>query len=145
MLMSLLKRKTKVEYVPVMYSKDWANAGAEIERLGRQLDAVRLAKATSKRKSWAKKHWTQSEQILLRKWKQSIRLNQVGLRQAVKENPTHSIDYGWWEPAEEVVMAFPLFDNLCRIMLDATGNTNLDRAWEMAKEEKLQKARQGLA
>lgn len=144
--MSLLRKKTKVEYVPVMYSKDWAHAGDEIERLGRQLDAVRDAKKRcTKRNSWAKKHWAQTEQILLRKWKQTIRLQSVGLRQAVKDNPNHKISYDWWEPSEEVAVSIPLFDNLGRMLMDQVGNTNYDRAWELAKEEKLQKARQGLA
>ena len=144
--MFLSRKKTKVEYVPVMYSKDWAHAGDEIERLGRQLDAVRDAKKRcTKRNSWAKKHWAQTEQIILRKWKQSIRLQSVGLRQSVKDSPYNKIDYSWWEKSEELPVSIPLFDNLGRMLMDATGNTNLERSWEMAKEEKLQKARQGLA
>lgn len=143
--MFLSRKKIKVEYVPLMHSKDWSYAGDEIERLGRQLDAVRDAKKRSKRKSWAKKHWTQLEAILLRKWKQSVRLQSVGLRQAVKDSPYNKIDYTWWEKAEEVPMGIPLFDNLSRMLMDYTGNTDYNRAWEMAREEKLQKARLGLA
>jgi hypothetical protein len=139
-------RKTESKPESIVYTKDWANAGAEIERLGKQLDAVRGARKMAKRNSWAKKHWGQTEQILLRKWKQTISLHKLGLRQSVKEDPNRHIDYSWWENAEEMPLTFPLLDNLCRMMQDATaGNTNLDRAWEMAREEKLQKARQGLA
>ena len=144
-MLKFLSRKTKTEYVVPMFYKDWSNAGAEIERLGKQLDAVRSVKKAAKRNSWAKKHWSQTEQILLRKWKQSIRLHNVGLRQAGKVDIGPKVSYDWWEPAEEVPMTFPFFDNVCRMMMDAAGNTNYDRAWEMAREEKLQKARRGLA
>ena len=43
-------------------------------------------------------------------------------------------------------MDIPLFGSMGSWLQDKiAGNTNLDRAWEMAREEKLQKARQGLA
>jgi hypothetical protein len=141
-------RKAKTEFVPIgQFSKDWANAGAEVERLGQRLDAVRLAKKMAKRNSWAKKHWAQSEQIILRKWKQSVRLHTVGLRQAGTVDLRPKIDYSWWEGSEEVVMRFPVIDAISNWIQSKVGFTsaNFDRAWEMAKEEKLQKARQGLA
>ena len=138
-------KKPNTEFVSLYHSKDWANAGAEIDRLGRQLDAVRQSKKAAKRNSWAKKHWTQTEQILLRKWKQTIRLQNVGLRQSVLAKPRPNIDYSWWEPSYEPGVSMPLFDNLTRWVVEKTETVNLTRAWEMAKEEKLQKARQGLA
>jgi hypothetical protein len=140
-------RKTKTEFVSLEHTKDWANAGAEIERLGQRLDAVRIAKKASKRNSWAKKHWTQAEQIILRKWKQSVRLHSVGLRQAGKMDTGPQIDYTWWEPSYEVVMRFPILDSLSEWLANKAGNTSasLERAWAMAQEQKLQKARQGLA
>ena len=138
-------KKATTEFVSLYHTKDWAHSGAEIERLGRQLDAVRQSKKAAKRGSWAKKHWSQTEQILLRKWKQTIRLQHVGLRQAVLAKPGPDIDYSWWEPSYETAVNIPLLDNLTRWVVDKTESVNLTRAWEMAKEEKLQKARQGLA
>lgn len=138
------RKKTRTEYTP-MYSKDWTNSGAEIERLGLRLDAVRDAKRRSKRNSWAKRHWSQTEQIMLRKWKQTIRLRHVGLRQEGKINLGPKIDYGWWEDAEENHVNLPLFDWFYRYISEKVASPDLDRAWEMAREEKLQKARQGLA
>jgi hypothetical protein len=55
------------------------------------------------------------------------------------------IDYDWWEKAEEIPVGIPLFDNISRMLMDASGNTDLQRSWENAREEKLQKARLGLA
>jgi hypothetical protein len=140
-------RKVKTEYVSLVFSKDWSNAGAEIERLGKRLDAVRQARKGAKRNSWAKKHWTQTEQIILRKWKQGVRLRGIGLRQAGKFDSGPKIDYSWWEGTEEISMRFPVLDAISQLLTEKFGfaSPNLDRAWEMAKEEKLQKARQGLA
>ena len=141
-------RKTKTEFVPIgEYAKDWANAGAEIDRLGQRLDAVRVAKKAAKRNSWAKKHWTQTEQIILRKWKQSVRLRSVGLRQAGKVDMGPKISYDWWEGSYEVAMRFPIIEMISLWISDKAGlsSPNLERAWAMAQEEKLQKARQGLA
>ena len=146
-MLKFLSRKTNTEDKPVVYSKDWANAGAEIERLGKQLDAVRDAKKASKRNSWAKKHWSQTEQILLRKWKQSVRLHSVGLRQAGRVDFGPKVSYDWWEGSYEVAMRFPVIDSIGNWLQDKFGNSNgnLERAWAMAQEQKLQKARQGLA
>jgi hypothetical protein len=55
------------------------------------------------------------------------------------------VDMSWWEPSYEPGVSFPLFDNLIFWLEDKTRTTNYDRIWEIAKEEKLQKARQGLA
>jgi hypothetical protein len=141
-------RKPKTEFVNTgeAYVKHWANSAYEIELLGNRLDAVRAAKKRAKRNSWAKKHWTQAEAIMLRKWKMTVRLKDVGLIQKGKKDPFRTtVSYDWWENAEEVPMTFPLFDSFSRMLQDKFGNTNLDRAWEMARNESLQKARQGLA
>jgi hypothetical protein len=44
-------------------------------------------------------------------------------------------------------MRFPVIDSIGNWLQDKFGNSNgnLERAWAMAQEQKLQKARQGLA
>jgi len=142
-------RKPKTEYInsSEAYVKHWANSSYEIEQLGARLDAVRAAKKRAKCNSWAKKHWTQAEAIMLRKWKMTVRLKDVGLIQKGKKDPFRpAVRYDWWEGSEEVAVTFPVIENLVRMITERlAGNTNLDRAWEMARNESLQKARQGLA
>ena len=150
MPMSLLKRKTKTEYVTPGFYKDWSNADCEIERLGHRLDAVRetirrLEAFDKPEDHWAIKQWRESEAILLRKWKQSVRLKDVGMRQVGVISDLPEVDMSWWEPSYEPGLSFPLFDNLIFWMQERTYSPNYDRIWEIAKEEKLQKARQGLA
>jgi hypothetical protein len=143
-------RKAKTEYVPSGYHKNWANATNEIERLGKQLDAVRVVlakyKTAKQKKTWAYKHWRSVEAIVLRKWTLSVRLRDVGLVQVGKAKPGPAIRYDWWEGTEEIAMRFPILDNIAQILTDKFGNSrSLERAWAMAMEEKLQKARQGQA
>jgi len=140
-----LKRKTKTEYITPEFYKDWGNAAYELECLGRRLDSAREAIKRSKPDSWAHNHWTEAEAIILRKWKHTIRLKDTGLRQANKKDTGPTINYDWWENAEEAPMSMPLFDSFYHWMIDKTSNTNLDRIWEIAIQEKIQKARQGLA
>jgi hypothetical protein len=138
-------RKAKSEFESLVHSKDWAYSSDEIERLGLRLDHARKMVKAAKR-PWAKNYWTLVEQTLLRKWKQSVRLQEIGLRQVTKQSPQPPIDYDWWEGSGEVVMRLPIFDNIAQMLTDRFGYTtnNLDRAWEMARNESLQKARQGL-
>jgi len=146
-LMFRSRKPSNTEYVPVGHVKRWANAGEEIEILGRRLDAIREAKKKAKRKSWAKKHWTQAEAIVLRKWKLTVQLRDVALVQVLKKECGPKIDYSWWEPSEEVAMRFPILDSISQLFADKIGLTspNFERAWAMAQEEKLQKARLGQA
>ena len=150
-MLKFLSRKTKTEYVTPEFYKDWGNASYELDVLGRRLDAVRqaikyLEDCKKPEDHWAMVQWRQSEAIILRKWKHTMRLKETGLRQAGKVDTGPAIRYDWWEGAEEVPLTFPLLDVISRWIHDATiGNTDLSRAWEMAREEKLQKARQGLA
>ena len=137
-------RKAKAKFYPTGFDKNWADAWPEIDRLGQRLDAVRVAIKASAPDSWAEKHWSQIEAIVFRKWKNAILLKDIGMRQGSRRDTGPEISYDWWEGAQEVPMAVPLLDNLTRLILDHTGNTNLDRAWEMARNESLQKARQGL-
>lgn len=148
--MSLLKRKTKTEYITPDFYKDWGNTAYELENLGRRLDAVRatIARLEAYDKPedhWAVVQWRQAEDIILRKWKHTIRLKDTGLRQAGKIDTGPKVSYDWWEGSDEPVMTLPLFDHIYSWLADRAGNTNFDRVWEMAREEKLQKARQGLA
>jgi hypothetical protein len=138
-------RKAKAEFYPTGFDKNWADAWSEIDRLGQRLDSVRVAIKASAPDSWAEKHWTQIEANVLRKWKNAIMLRDISMRQGSQRDPGPKIDYTWWEPAQEISMSFPVIDNITRWVLDHTGNTDLTRAWEMAREEKVQKARQGLA
>ena len=137
-------RKAKAKFYPTGFDKNWADAWPEIDRLGQRLDAVRVAIKASAPDSWAEKHWSQIEAIVFRKWKNAILLKDIGMRQGSRRDTGPEISYDWWEGAQEVSMSFPLLDNISRLILDHTGNTNLDRAWEMARNESLQKARQGL-
>lgn len=138
-------RKMPKQEVKDVFTKDWRDAGPEVERLGQRLDAARQAADYAKEDTWAKNFWTTQSAVLFRKWSQAVKLHQVGMRQEGKVNPGIDIQYDWWEPSDEVAMRFPLIDGITNWIMDRTSNPNLDRAWEMAKEEKVQKARQGLA
>jgi hypothetical protein len=138
--------------MPVQHIKDWANANAEIERLGLRLDAVRgiistLVQRETPENHWGLKHWREVEAVVLRRWKHTIRLKEVGMKQVSKVKEGPEIDYSWWEKSDEVGVRVPIIDNLFAIVGDKFGlsSGSLDRAWEMARDEKLQKARQGLA
>jgi hypothetical protein len=141
-----LSRKAKPEFYPTGFDKNWADAWPEIDRLGQRLDAVRKAVKASAPNSWAEKHWSQIEAIVFRKWKNAILLKDIGMRQGSRRDTGPKISYDWWEGSGEVVMRLPIFDNIAQMLTDKFGYTtnNLDRAWEMARNESLQKARQGL-
>lgn len=139
-------KKVKTEYVTPQFYKDWAQADAEIESLGRRLDAVRgiLSDLMQREEedSWAIRHWTEVEAIVLRKWKHTIRLKETGLRQvgATREGP--NIDYDWWEGHDGI--NGPMFPFM-GIFNNWINHSDLNVSWEKAREEKLQKARLGLA
>ena len=139
-------KKVKTEYVTPQFYKDWAQADAEIEALGRRLDAVRNTIADIEQRgieeSWALRHWREVEDVVLRKWKHTVMLKQSGLRQvgATREGP--EIDYNWWEGHDGIGgVMFPWMD----VFNNWFNQPDLTRSWEMARDEKLQKARQGLA
>ena len=148
----MFRSKRKTEFVTPEFYKDWANASAELESIGRRLDAVRTAikyleDGKVAENHWALRHWRSIEQVMLRRWHHTIRLKDVGMRQVTKRQDSPDIDYSWWEPSTEISMNFPLFDNIGNWINDRFGFTysDLNASWENAKEEKLQKARQGLA
>lgn len=142
--------KNKTEYVALV-AKDWRDAGPEIERLGQRIDAVRGVVTTlNKRKQkWAARHWRETEALLLRRWKTAVALQSCGMKEYAPEiaGLTAKVSYDWFELPEEIP-AIPIFDNITRWCYEKFGITNrpgLDWSWEKAMEQKVQKARQGLA
>ena len=137
-------RKTK-EYITPEYTKDWANAGYELEYIGNRLDAVREILAElgpvgkKKKPTWAQRHWSQVENNLLTKWHMTLMLKDTGLKQIGKMNK-YSIDRDWWEPSDEIRSPIPV-----PAFMENWGNhSDLEQSWANAQERKLQRARQGL-
>jgi hypothetical protein len=142
--------KNKTEYVALV-AKDWRDAGPEIERLGQRIDAVRGVVTTlNKRKQkWAARHWRETEALLLRRWKTAVALQSCGMKEYTPEIAgfTAKVSYDWFELPEEIP-AIPFVDNITQWCYEKFGITNrpgLDWSWEKAIEQKVQKARQGLA
>jgi hypothetical protein len=134
-------RKTKTEFVSLNESfKDWKDSQPEIDAMGHRLDSVRHALSKCKPGTWAHTHWTQIEAVVFRKWSMMIKLQQSGLRQVGPER-SFQIAYDWWEPSDEVKSLIPTPS----FMNDWFNHSDLAQSWENAKEQKLQKARQGLA
>jgi len=143
------RSKPKTEYIRLSV-KDWRDSGPEIERLGQRIDAIRgvIATIDPVKDSWKLNHWQTIEETLVRRWKTAVRLHDAGMKSFSKEQLSQpKIDYGWFETAEETTLGYPIFDFLSYKATEWFGftNSNLDRAWAMAQEEKLQKARQGRA
>lgn len=140
-------KKTKTEYISLNESfKDWKDATHEIEAMGNRLDYVRRAVKKTKPGTWAHTHWSQVEDVVLRKWQLMVSLQSGGLRQLGPDR-SFPISYDWFEKSDEVGMRMPIIDGIGYWINERFGlsSGSLDRAWEMAREEKLQKARQGLA
>ncbi len=140
-------KKTKTEFLnPEGEFKDWKDAWPEIEALGNRLDAARETLKFCKEGTWAHSHWATIVDTLLRKWQLTVTLYQTGLRQRGPQRG-YNIDYTWLEGSDEITMSIPVIDGITRWINERFGMSygSLDRAWEMAREEKLQKARQGLA
>lgn len=139
-------KKPKTEYVTPGFYKDWSQANAEIESLGHRLDAVREIikdlELQEKEGTWALNHWREVEAIVLRKWKHTVRLKETGLRQVGARREGPDISYDWWEKHDGIGgHVFPIlgiFDNWIN-------QGDLTASWAKAQEEKLQKARRGLA
>lgn len=148
--MLMFQSKNKTEYVALV-AKDWRDAGPEIERLGQRIDAVRGVVTTlNKRKQkWAARHWRETEALLLRRWKTAVSLQSCGMKEYTPEiaGLTAKVSYDWFELPEEIP-AIPFFDNItqwCHEKFGITNRPGLDWSWEKAMEQKVQKARQGLA
>jgi hypothetical protein len=135
------KRTDKIKYIGLNESfKDWKDSQPEIESMGNRLDSVRKVIAKSKPGTWAHTHWTQIESVVFRKWSMMICLQQSGLRQ-VGPDRSFKIAYDWWEASDEIKSLIPVPN----FMNDWFNHSDLAHSWENAKEQKLQKARQGLA
>jgi hypothetical protein len=137
-------RKTdKIKYVAIGEIKDWRDAGYEIDHIGIRLDQARAAAKQAKTK-WAKDYWETTAARLLTKWHLTISLKDSGLRQQGRESFYNDIDYYWWEGSDEVanILHFGVFE---RLTGDIGLQARLEESWERSREQKLQKARQGLA
>ena len=140
-------KKTKTEFVSLV-TKDWRDAGPELERIGEQLDSIRnrldLLKADKKKKdTWSMQYWSSLEDVLLRKWKQIDTLKQVGLRQEGAGGSQWTVDYSWWESTREPGGRWSNFG--ANVVSDISLQRRLEESWARSKELSFQKARQGLA
>ena len=128
-------------------TKDWSNAGYELECLGGRLDSARqsFTKVKKKKRSWAYQYWSTVIKNLELKWKRTLMLKDVGLKQANREYKL-AIDYNWFEVSQEI----PEFNIFTRIeFIDRYFNKSriqagLQKSWENRRNEIVQKARQGL-
>jgi len=143
-------KSPKTEYVALV-AKDWRDAGPEIQRLGERIDAVRrtIAQLNKRKQKWAVRQWKETEALLVRRWKIAVDLQHCGAKEfsPVATTATYNIDYDWFEKSEEIG-GIPFFDNLtywCNEKFGITGRPSLDWSWEKAMEQKVQKARQGVA
>lgn len=140
-------RKKQTEWLSPAEFKDYRDSWPEIETLGHRLDGVRRAVKRAKPGTWAHTQWTIVEANLFKKWKLMVALHQSGLRQqGPSTSAKFSINYDWWEGSDEIGLNIPFFDGISRWVNDRFGfsDRSLDRAWEMARNEFIQKARQGL-
>jgi hypothetical protein len=122
--------------------KDWAEAGNELELIGQRLDIARKFLAKSKEGTWAGDYWKQVYDRLLRKWRQTIMLMDIGLKQ-IKPIEEDGIDRNWFEKASELSTGFEL--QVPEWAESYKISYGLNYSWEKGIEEKIQKARQGLA
>jgi hypothetical protein len=143
-------KKANTEWLNPNAWMDWKDAGHKVEATGRKLDAIRklLSSKAIKEGSWAHTHWTQQEQIMLRRWKLMVSLHQSGLRQAGAHHEHIKISYDWLEYDAYSMPSLPIFSWIESKMDDMFYNLRrqdgLHRAWERARNEFIQKARQGL-
>jgi hypothetical protein len=144
------RSRNKTEYIALV-AKDWRDAGPEIERLGQRIDVIRdvITRLNKRKQKWAVRQWREAESQLLHRWKIAVQLQNCGAKEfsPLTNTAAHNIDYGWWEPAEEIP-SIPLFDGITQWCWENFGLTNrpsLDWSWDRAMEQKVQKARQGLA
>jgi hypothetical protein len=85
---------------------------------------------------------------MLRKWKLMVSLQQSGLRQVGAYHEQIKIKYDWLEYDAYSMPSLPIFSWIESKMDDMFYNLRrqdgLHRAWERARNEFIQKARQGL-
>ena len=141
-MLAFLSKKTKIKYVGIGELKDWRDAGYEIEHLGTRLDQARDALKQAKSK-WAKDYWSTTVDRLFLKWTLTIQLKDTGLKQHGPNSFYSKIDYFWWEKSDEIrMLSSSILDNLFH---NSGLSARLDESWAKAQEQKVQKARLGLA
>ena len=140
MLMFRSKRTANPE-VDIDY-KDWRTAWPEVEALAQRLDVAREHLSMAKEGSWAAGYWGNVVDVLTRKWKLTVNLYQSGLRQKGGRKEAYKIDFDWFEGHDG--LSGPMFPWM-NVFNNWFNQPSLERAWALAQEEKLQKARQGLA
>lgn len=126
----------------------WDDITAQFESLGRRMDRVReIIDTTSESHRWRRTHWINVQEQLSQRWLSLAALQRSG-QKTVQVIPP-KVRYDWWEATYEVeFMEFPLlkwFERLIDTAINGSSQqAQLDRSWDMAREESLQKARQGL-
>jgi hypothetical protein len=124
--------------------KDWSEAGDDLERIGKRLDVAREILEKSIPGTWADDYWKQVHDRLQRSWQQTISLMDIGLKQ-ISPITANKIDRTWFENPTElggVDFTVPVF----RDMVDSHRiGVQLEKTWQNNLDEKIQKARQGLA
>lgn len=130
---------------------DWRNAGPQLERTGRALDALRSTIPNCKPGTWAHTHWSQQEEVLTKKWQAQLALHDTGLKQTIVKRVEDDLDYNWWERAEETpdFLGFSAIENwvgdhIGRVFGNASLGARLNESWERAVEYRNHKIRQGL-
>ena len=115
--------------------KSYRFYGEEMEVLGQRLDAARAALAGAK-SDWAKTHWKLTVDRLLFQWKQLPILHDGDAK--VTLIPRWTIDYNYWEKAEEVkTIPMPLGNYFTSKLEDVGLQDRLRYSWEMHREARL--------
>lgn len=126
--------------------KDWSHIDFDLETLGTRLDAVRAAIARSPKDSWAQNYWNTVLTILLKSWKQMVVLSE--LRARVKKNFVEvPRSYDWWEAPQELPhlpVISVVTGALERVFEARKIEQDLNVSWANARNEMIQKSRQGL-
>ena len=135
-------KKTKPVTDDIGRIKDWRDAGHELEVLGIRLDKARAALKECKQNTWAHDFWATTVARLFTKWRLTLQLKDTGMRQIVEKHADLET-YDWWEKSDEIRMAGNhMLENLFH---NAGLSSRLDESWARSKEQKLEKARIGLA
>ena len=142
--MQMFPSRNKTEWIPL--KRAYRYTDPQLEQLGRRIDAVRTA-ITQSKSEWGHRYWSQLEAVLIRKWKYLI--SREDLAVVDTDPPQTEIDYSWWEPACEPGLALPMFGRMEQWAMEKFSSTRIQeglaRSWERARNELIQKARQGLA
>lgn len=133
--------------LPMEHRVDRSTYEKEIELTGQRLDAVRKTLSIlgkSKKTAWARKHWREVEQHLLKKWEMLLYKLDSGIVEvrSGRYRP-FKVDYNFWEGTEEIDAAISA-TMFAQFFDPADLQDRLNESWARAKEDLLKKARQGL-